>query len=205
MARVTGDLGWSTIGKREKDLPFAWAIGDDPDQTLLWELPMLTSINITGLETYGYHGLFEQERTLGQKFTFDISATLRDVRTHRGDNLDSSVRYDAVVDEAVQIAASGKFWTLEALGETIALGLLRRFVIMESVTVAVAKSSPPIAHSIEQVGVQVGLRRADLAPDQGGHSDASGSSQTSASGSVAADEKAVRLHDSGTALGSGFR
>jgi dihydroneopterin aldolase len=124
---------------------------------------MLTSIKITGLQTYGYHGLFEEERTLGQKFSFDISATLREVRTHLSDDLDSSVRYDAVVDEAVQIAASDKFQTLEALGETIAAGLLRRFTIMESITVAVAKSSPPIAHSIEQVGVQVSLRRADLA------------------------------------------
>jgi dihydroneopterin aldolase len=124
---------------------------------------MLTSIHITGLKTYGYHGLFEEERTLGQKFTFDINATLADVETHRRDDLDSSVRYDAVVDEAVQIAASGKFQTLEALGETIAIGLLRRFAVMESVTVAVAKSSPPIAHSIDQVGVKVGLRRADLA------------------------------------------
>lgn len=124
---------------------------------------MLTSIKITGLQTYGYHGLFEEERTLGQKFSFDISATLREVQTHLKDDLDSSVRYDAVVDEAVQVAASEKFWTLEALGETIAAKLLRRFVMMDSVTVAVAKSSPPIAHAIEQVGVQVSLRRADLA------------------------------------------
>lgn len=124
---------------------------------------MLTSIKITGLQTYGYHGLFEEERALGQKFSFDISATLREVRTHLSDDLDSSVRYDAVVDEAVQIAASGKFQTLEALSETIAAGLLRRFIIMDSVTVAAAKSSPPIAHSIEQVGVQVSLRRTDLA------------------------------------------
>ncbi|CCE11608.1 putative Dihydroneopterin aldolase (DHNA) [Bradyrhizobium sp. STM 3843] len=123
---------------------------------------MLTSIKITGLQTYGYHGLFEEERTLGQKFSFDITIALREVRTHLSDDLDSSVRYDAVVDEAVRIAASDKFQTLEALGETIALGLLRRFIIMDSVTVAVAKSSPPIAHSIEQVGVQVSLRRADL-------------------------------------------
>ena len=201
---MTGDLGWSTIGKREKDLPFAWAIGDDPDQTLLWELPMLTSINITGLETYGYHGLFEEERTLGQKFTFDISATLREVRTHCSDNLDSSVRYDAVVDEAVQIAASGKFRTLETLGETIAEGLLRRFGLMESVTVVVAKSSPPIAHSIGQVGVELGLRRADLALDQGASPDASGSSRTfSNSNSIAADAKAIVVHDSRTAQGAG--
>ena len=125
---------------------------------------MLTSIKIIGLQTYGYHGLFKEQRTLGQKFSFDISAVLREVRTHLSDDLDSSVRYDAVVDDAVQIAASAKFQTLEALGETIAANLLRRFTMMESVTVAVAKSSPPIAHSIEQVGVQVSLRRADLAP-----------------------------------------
>jgi hypothetical protein len=37
---------------------------------------------------------------------------------------------------------------------------------MESVTVAVAKSSPPIARSIEQVAVRVALLRADLALDQ---------------------------------------
>jgi 7,8-dihydroneopterin aldolase/epimerase/oxygenase len=127
---------------------------------------MQTSIKITGLKTYGYHGLFEEERTLGQKFTFDINATLADVRSHRRDDLDSSVRYDAVVDEAVQIAASSKFMTLEALGETIALGLLRRFAPMETVTVAVAKSSPPITHSIDQVGVRVDVRRADLTANQ---------------------------------------
>jgi 7,8-dihydroneopterin aldolase/epimerase/oxygenase len=127
---------------------------------------MQTSIKITGLKTYGYHGLFEEERTLGQKFTFDIHAALAEVHTHRRDDLDSSVRYDAVVDEAVEIAASARFQTLEALGETIALGLLRRFTVMESVEVAVAKSSPPIAHSIEQVAVRIGLRRADLAAEQ---------------------------------------
>jgi 7,8-dihydroneopterin aldolase/epimerase/oxygenase len=150
-------------------------LGLTPIKRFFWELPMLTSINIVGLKTYGYHGLFEEERTLGQKFTFDISATLREVRTHRSDDLDSSVRYDAVVDEAVQIAASSKFQTLEALGETIALDLLRRFV-MESVTVAVAKSSPPIAHSIEQVGVRIDLLRADLALDQDGTGGSSNSS-----------------------------
>ncbi|WP_316173173.1 MULTISPECIES: dihydroneopterin aldolase [unclassified Bradyrhizobium] len=123
---------------------------------------MLTSIKISGLQTYGYHGLFEEERALGQKFNFDIFAMLQEVRSHLSDDLGSSIRYDAVVDEVVRSAASGKFQTLEALGETIATNLLRRFMAMESVTVAVAKSSPPIPHSIEQVGVQVTLSRAEL-------------------------------------------
>ncbi|MGA7807526.1 dihydroneopterin aldolase [Bradyrhizobium sp.] len=138
---------------------------------------MLTSIAIAGLQTYGYHGLFEEERTLGQKFNFDISATLREVRTHLGDNLDCSVRYDAVIDEALQIAGSGRFQTLEALAEMIATGLLRRFAAIDGVTVAVAKFSPPIVHSIEQVRVEVRLQRADLAPDQGETAHASASPQ----------------------------
>lgn len=33
---------------------------------------MLTTIQIAGLQTFGYHGLFEEERRLGQKFTFDM-------------------------------------------------------------------------------------------------------------------------------------
>jgi dihydroneopterin aldolase len=41
---------------------------------------MLTTIQIAGLQTFGYHGLFEEERSLGQKFTFDIDATLNRLR-----------------------------------------------------------------------------------------------------------------------------
>ena len=51
-------------------------LGITPIKMLHLELPMLTSIKITGLQTYGYHGLFEEERTLGQKFSFDIFADL---------------------------------------------------------------------------------------------------------------------------------
>src|SRR3546814_5040057 len=45
------------------------------------ERPMLTTIQIAGLQTYGYHGLFEEERSLGQKFIFDIEAELQPVET----------------------------------------------------------------------------------------------------------------------------
>jgi dihydroneopterin aldolase len=124
---------------------------------------MLTSINVKGLTTYGHHGLFEEERTLGQKFVFNIAAQLQDVETHRQAELGDSVRYDAVVEEAVMIAASRRFQTLEALGETIAVGLLRRFGLMNSVVVGVSKLSPPIPHAIDEVGVEIRVTRAEIA------------------------------------------
>lgn len=122
---------------------------------------MLTSIMIKGLETYAYHGLFEQERSLGQKFVFDVEAELQADGSHREDSLRASVRYDAVVEETVRIAQGEKLQTLEALGEKIGLGLLQRFALMRTVSVTVAKLSPPIPYPLAHVGVKVALSRED--------------------------------------------
>ena len=124
---------------------------------------MLTTIQIAGLQTFGYHGLFEEERSLGQKFTFDIDATLNPAPTHRDDRLDASIRYDAVVDAAVSLAGGTKYQTLEALGEAVAIGLLRRFALIDTITVGVSKFSPPIPHTLSKVGIAVRLARSDLA------------------------------------------
>ena len=124
---------------------------------------MLTTIQISGLQIFGYHGLFEEERRLGQKFNFDIDATLNSVLTHRDDNLLASVRYDAVVDAVVSLAGVTKYQTLEALGEAVAIGLLRRFALIDTISVGVAKFSPPIPHTLGKVGIAVHLARTDLA------------------------------------------
>jgi dihydroneopterin aldolase len=130
---------------------------------------MLTTIQIAGLQTFGYHGLFEEERSLGQKFTFDIDATLNPAPTHRDDSLHASIRYDAVVDATVNLAGAKKYQTLEALGEAVAIGLLRRFALIDTISVGVSKFSPPIPHTLGKVGIAVRLARSDLAdrPSEG--------------------------------------
>jgi len=124
---------------------------------------LLTTIQIAGLQTFGYHGLFEEERRLGQKFTFDIDATLNPAPTHRDDQLDASIRYDALVEAAVSLAGASKYQTLEALGEAVAIGLLRRFALIDTISVGVSKFSPPIPHTLSKVGIVVRLVRSDLA------------------------------------------
>ena len=56
-----------------------------------------------------------------------------------------------------------KYQTLEALGEAIAIGLLRRFALIDTICVGVSKFSPPIPHTLGKVGIAVRLARADLA------------------------------------------
>ena len=127
---------------------------------------MLTSISIKGLQTFGFHGLFEEERRLGQKFLFDIHGPLTpkqtQTQTHQDDALLGSVRYDAVVEEGVTISEGQQFMTIEALGEAIARGLLARFSPLEAVKVGVTKFSPPLRQTIQSAGIEVQLTKAEL-------------------------------------------
>src|SRR3954463_60997 len=124
---------------------------------------MLTTIHIAGLQPFGNHGLLEEERRLGQNSTSAIVTTLNPAPSPRNDKLDASIRYDAVVDAAVSLASGMKYQTLEALGEAVAIGLLRRFALIEIITVGVSKFSPPIPHTLSKVGIAVRLARSDLA------------------------------------------
>ncbi len=83
-----------------------------------------TTLTITGLQTYGYHGMFDAERELGQKFIFDVSATMAPTQTHLPDKLDASVRYDEIVQDIVRISDDSTFRTLEALAEQSRAGYL---------------------------------------------------------------------------------
>lgn len=118
---------------------------------------MRTSITVTGLQIYGYHGMFDAERQLGQKFIFDVRAQLASAATHLADQLDASVRYDDLVQEVVRISGDSKFHTLEALAETMARRLLQRYTVLQHITISVAKLSPPMPHMVEQARIEVNL------------------------------------------------
>lgn len=123
---------------------------------------MRTTLSITGLQIYAYHGLFAEERRLGQRFRLNIDARLADTTSHSSDDLQSTVRYDAVIEYVTNIAAKTQYRTLEALAEHIGASLLKRFGLIEQLTVEVGKVSPPISHSLDQVSVAVELSRQDL-------------------------------------------
>ena len=122
---------------------------------------MHTTILIENLELYGFHGYFDEEQRLGQKFLFNVSAVLVPTMTHAADSFDSPVRYDKLIEEIALISNEFKFRTLEALGETIARRLIGKFSRIANITVTVSKASPPISRSLDSVSVKIQLDRLD--------------------------------------------
>ena len=120
---------------------------------------MRTSVAIQGLQVYGLHGLFAEERSLGQKFVFNVRCDLAETDSHLNDQLERSVGYDALVNLVADISQSQQFNTVEALAETVARSLLVKHPIIDVIHVSVAKLSPPIAHVITSATVEISLKQ----------------------------------------------
>lgn len=123
---------------------------------------MRTVVSIQGLQIYGYHGLCEEERRLGQRFLFSLRCQLGGVCSHLDDRLKHSVGYDILASEVSGISDSKRFHTLEALAETIARDLLAAHPAIETIEVHVSKVSPPMAHHLDSAAVEVMLTRGAL-------------------------------------------
>ncbi|MCB5259111.1 MAG: dihydroneopterin aldolase [Candidatus Cloacimonetes bacterium] len=108
---------------------------------------------------YGYHGVHDEERKLGQRFV--VSATLYtnpdlDANIH---HLDDTVDYTKVYADIKEIMESQQFQILELCANTIADKLLAEFSLIQSLSICIQKPSVPIRGSLKSVEVEVFRKR----------------------------------------------
>ena len=82
-------------------------------------------IELRGLEVFGYHGVEEQERRLGQPFLYDVELEVGE----RGasDRLEEAVDYTKVAGAIRELSDTRRFDLLEALATAVADLLMERF------------------------------------------------------------------------------
>lgn len=113
---------------------------------------------VENLGIHGFHGLFSEEKTLGQKFYADIECLI--ARTEApSDTMKYAVDYGKLCDLAHDISASGPFNLVETLAERIGLGVMESFPLVKSVRVRIRKPKAPIRHFLDNVGVEITLER----------------------------------------------
>lgn len=112
-------------------------------------------IIIKDLEAFGYHGVFEEEAFLGQKFIVSVSLYLDTRKAGKTDDLGASLDYGEVCQVIKKHVENERYRLIERLAEEIAQQLLLTFSMLHSVEVTVKKPWAPVKVSMDTVAVSI--------------------------------------------------
>jgi len=114
----------------------------------------MDKIILKGVQFYGYHGVSDEEREVGQKYAVDVEIPYDLKPAGKSDNLRDTVNYAKVYKLVTQVGTTESFKLIETLARKIADAMLTNFPI-DSVTVRVMKLTPPIAGNLDYAGVEI--------------------------------------------------
>ncbi len=123
---------------------------------------MADRILLEGLQFYGYHGVYPEERQLGQRFAVDVAVELDLASAGRSDALEATVSYGALYQTVRAVVEGEARELLEAVAEAIARAIVQEYPTVQAVTVRVWKLAPPIAGAVVgRAGVEIRRTRQD--------------------------------------------
>lgn len=108
---------------------------------------------------YGYHGVLQEEKTLGQKFFIDAYLYLPLKKAGETDNLNFSVNYSDVYEIIRDIVTNNKFDLLESLAERICSEIFTAFPLAQKLQIRVKKPEAPVSGLFDYFGVEIERER----------------------------------------------
>lgn len=123
--------------------------------------PAPVTIHLEGLSVYAHHGLVAEERSLGQRFEFDVEVDLPHSDACRSDEPADAVAYEAIAAVIVEVATNFRFSLMEALADAVCMELLAEFPV-SVVRLSVSKTAPSIPHALQRATIRMQRTRDDL-------------------------------------------
>ena len=111
-------------------------------------------IGIRDLEVYAYHGVYEEENHLGQKFYVSADLTLNTWDAEHTDHLDDSVNYGIVCECIRETMLSIQNKLIERTAGNLCEKLLETFPMIEGVKIRLDKPNAPIPQHLRTVFVE---------------------------------------------------
>jgi 7,8-dihydroneopterin aldolase/epimerase/oxygenase len=104
---------------------------------------IIGTVSLEGLAFFAYHGVSEQERTIGNRYSIDVSVTTDVTAAALYDDLNGTIDYSTIYT-IVGAVMQNPTKLLEHIGYQIITEIKKQFLHVESVTVHVSKFNPPI-------------------------------------------------------------
>lgn len=117
---------------------------------------MADTVFLEGMVFYGYHGVHQEERRLGQRFVVDLEVACDLRPAGLSDDLTRTVSYSDLYRLSKSIVEGEPRALIEAVAEAIAAEVLARFPAVEEVAVTLRKPEAPIRGSVlDSAGVRI--------------------------------------------------
>ncbi len=112
---------------------------------------------------YGYHGVMEEEKVLGQKFHVDAKLYLNLKEAGKTDDLNYTVSYAEVYELIKKVVTEERFDLLEALAHRLCERILSDFGMIQEVDITIRKPAAPVAGIFDYFAVGIKRGRDDYA------------------------------------------
>ena len=116
---------------------------------------MSFDINITGIEAFGKHGIYEIEKNNEQRFLIDIFLTLDKLKD---DNITNTINYEDLVDDSILLVQTQSFDLIETLSKKIAEHIIKKysnlkFSNLKYIKITVHKPETSLSDRTENISV----------------------------------------------------
>lgn len=121
----------------------------------------MDKILLHNMHFYGYHGVLQEEKILGQKFFVDAELRLDLRPAGRSDDVEDTVSYAGVYRLIEEIVTKERFNLLEGLSHRICGAVLDAHEKIEEVILTIRKPGAPVNGHYDDFAVTVQRSRAD--------------------------------------------
>lgn len=115
----------------------------------------MDKIIIKNLELIGNHGVFKEEKILGQKFIISVEMQTDTYLAGKSDNLNYSTNYGMVANDIENLFSNNSFNLIETCAEKIAEMILLNYNLVNNVIVSIKKPWAPIQKHFDFVSVEI--------------------------------------------------
>lgn len=115
----------------------------------------MDKIYINNLEFIGFHGVFPEEKKLGQKFLVSLELTVDTREAGKTGDLTKSVHYGLVAQDVEKLFLEKSIDLIETCAENIAEMVLKKYELVKEVKVIVKKPWAPLQMHFENIAVEI--------------------------------------------------
>ena len=111
---------------------------------------------VEGINVYGTHGVYDQEKKNGQNFRIDLLIELKknilNFENYKSESFENTINYENLVNEVINVSDNNSFDLIETFAYEI-LNSLRKYNNISKATVTIHKPNSPLKELVEDISV----------------------------------------------------